>query len=84
MYELLSIVVNRILIRKRGGDTGRARGRRQQAGSVGSMWVVSLSRIGHVHGAARYNIIFGPILVFFGSVLTLKHYQDPPLIMSYL
>ena len=61
---------------------GRVAGGSRQAALV--RWVVSLSRIGHVHGAARYNIIFGPILVFFGSVLTLKHYQDPPLIMSYL
>ena len=56
---------------------GRVAGGSRQAALV--RWVVSLSRIGHVHGAARYNIIFGPILVFFGSVLTLKHYQDPPL-----
>ena len=43
MYELLNIVVNRILIRKRGGDTGRARGRRQQAGSVGSMGGIAIA-----------------------------------------
>ena len=51
MYELLSIVVNRILIRKRGGDTGRARGRRQQAGSVGSMGGIAIAyrRLGLRH-----------------------------------
>ena len=63
MYELLNIVVNRILIRKRGVTRdGRVAGGSRQAALV--RWVVSLSRIGHVHGAARYNIIFGPISRF--------------------